>query len=163
MKVMKKFINILAATIIGCAMIVSCEKLDNLYNLATSLLESPESGEYESSDQYVFTIVNNSSDDMVWYVPYNTGISPVKDDSRSYIHYISPRQKTDYEVYLFSSKEPLLSYGKDDVLTIYFFRTEDYDDYSWKELVNNQMWKDVYFLTVDDILALNKVIEYPKP
>jgi len=135
---------------------VSCDKYyDGYYDPAY----------YETSTNFM-TLRNYSSEATVWFIP-------ARENSETLPSELSEWQKISiYELGAKSSMTlsfdsddsyvtPVETYSPTDKMVIYVFPKTVWDSHTWAELVAGKMWTGKCSYSVDEMVALKKIVTYP--
>ena len=163
---MKKIISIFAAAAIACASLVSCSDLSKSVSSLVGMLiggdsssDSSISGS-SSSSHFIFVFMNNSQEDIYWFVPRKGGITEEMDaELKQYIHFLAA-DDLDPVMVTEDDGNPIWTYGANDSMPLYVFPAEVIDNYEWKDIVANKMWKTVFNLTADKVIEDSKIVAY---
>jgi len=122
-------------------------------------------------DNYVFSIVNNTADTLVWFVPEHgdvacdevTGDLPVEltPELKNYFFYVGPLRQTAFSVTNQPPFCPLEEYHPNDTVTFYFFSPKTLRENEWSEIVEQKLWLAKYSYTAQQVIDMNKLITYP--
>lgn len=118
------------------------------------------------SEQYLFTLYNNSNKVIGWYIPEpaiengNDGYSfelPAEKPSTLYNEYqhIRPNGK-----YSFLEYEVSEAYGPSDAVKLYIFSTETLAEYTWTQIREGNLYEHCFELKVDELKANDRKVYY---
>ncbi|MDE6871504.1 MAG: hypothetical protein K2J62_05200 [Bacteroidales bacterium] len=118
------------------------------------------------SEEYMFTLYNNSEKVIGWYIPVPSHSS---DDTETAIfpkykpltiynqhQHISPGGK-----YSFLEFEIPEAYKPDDAVKLYIFSVETLTEYTWEQIRADNLYEYCFELKVDELKAAGRKIYYP--
>lgn len=135
--------------------------------------EPVRSDGYEYYDQYyVFSIVNNTPDTLVWFVPPHgsvpceavTGELPeeMTETLEQYFFVANPLRQTAFSCNNRPPLSPIEEYHPEDLVTFYFFSPKVLRETPWSEIVENKLWLARYTYSARQVIDMNKLISYPE-
>lgn len=146
------YISVLAAAVLA----VSCNKYNDGYY---------DPAYYKTSREFL-TLRNFSSEATVWFIPAkeNSVTLPAELTEWQKISVYEIDAKSSYTLTFDSDDSyvtPVETYSTTDKMVIYVFPKKVWDAHTWSELVAGQMWTGKGSYTVDEMVALKKIVTYP--
>lgn len=120
---------------------------------------------YETSKDFM-TLRNFSSDTTVWFIPERDNAATLPSELSEWqsisVYEIGPHSAM---ILTFDSNDsyvtPVETYGVEDRMVIYVFKKKVWESNDWSALVSGKMWCGCVSYSVDEIVALNKIVTYP--
>ena len=123
--------------------------------------------DYETPNYYLLTLDNQSSTDVVWFVPYHGNVAcgeagrlPESLSGTDYCQF--PTKAHDrFRVNVTGEKGgPFESYHKDDKVSFYVFDAAVFNSLEWSEIVRDEKWLAKFQYTAREVVDKDKKIVY---